>query len=450
VGLFGECDVRGLAAGDARKEQPNVTREENGFNASESAWAALTALVCLGLFLALPAGAQGAAEEPTTHEAGSAPAKMDEALAKDWLARWEKNIIDDARNRYCDKEMGEEIGWLVSPFLNGFTYGYLATGDRKWIDLLVDWSDAVVKRGVKEPDGYIGWPKAAGASTRAVKDFDTDNELGEAMMLRPMVLMAGEIRKTPALKDQYGRKAEEYIKLSEQIFEKWDKRGAWREVKEGGVWVVPPFGLDPKTGKWTEGYDQRNTDGFTLPANKQNLVASWLIALDDVTKKPIYRERAEKWWRVMKSRMRPSKDGKYFVWNYWDPGGPWDRNPDGSLKHWVGVHPNGGYYAIDVEGIVTAYEHGLTFTKEDIDRLIATNRDFMWNKQVPGAKFQRIDGGEPDNRWAKTPGVLWTALTPYDPTLRKVFEANHAPAGWGGLSSTPQHLARFAGAREAD
>ena len=113
------------------------------------------------------------------------------------------------------------------------------------------------------------------------------------------------------------------------------------------------------------------------------------------------------------------------------------------------MHPNGGYYAIDVEGIVTAYEHGLAFTKEDIDRLIATNRDFMWNKQVPGAKFQRIDGGEPDNRWAKTPGMLWTALAPYDPTLRKVFEANHAPAGWGGLSSTPQHLARFAKAREA-
>jgi hypothetical protein len=40
--------------------------------------------------------------------------------------------------------------------------------------------------------------------------------------------------------------------------------------------------------------------------------------------------------------------------------------------------------------------------------------------------------------------VLWTALAPYDATLRKVFEANHDPAGWGGLSSTPQWLARFA------
>jgi len=54
----------------------------------------------------------------------------------------------------------------------------------------------------------------------------------------------------------------------------------------------------------------------------------------------------------------------------------------------------GTYYTIDVFGIVAAYEHGLVFTKEDLDRLIATNRDFMWNQQIQGAKFQRIDGGK--------------------------------------------------------
>ena len=130
------------------------------------------------------------------------------ALRKDWLARWEKNILNDARNRYCDREMGEEIGWLVSPFLNGFYYGYLATHDRKWVDLLVDWADAWIKRGVKEPDGYTGWPKADGASTSVMPGLYTDNMLGEAMGLRPVVLMAGTILKTPALKTKHGRKAE--------------------------------------------------------------------------------------------------------------------------------------------------------------------------------------------------------------------------------------------------
>jgi hypothetical protein len=65
----------------------------------------------------------------------------------------------------------------------------------------------------------------------------------------------------------------------------------------------------------------------------------------------------------------------------------------------------------------------------------------MWNHQTKGAKFQRIDGGEPDERWKNTPGVLWGALVPYDETLRAIFVANHDPTGWGGLASTPWFLA---------
>jgi hypothetical protein len=158
----------------------------------------------------------------------------------------------------------------------------------------------------------------------------------------------------------------------------------------------------------------------------------------------MYKECAEKWWRLIKSRMRTREEGKYFIWNYWDPAGPWDYKPDGSPRLWVGVHPNGGYYQIDVEAIVAAFEHELVFTKEDIDRLITTNRDFMWNQQVTGAKFQQIDGGRSDPRWENFSGVLWTALMPYDETLRKIFLANHNPSGWGGLSATPWFLAREA------
>ncbi len=41
---------------------------------------------------------------------------LDPALRRDWLARWEKNILGDSRNRYCDKEMGEELGWQVEAY----------------------------------------------------------------------------------------------------------------------------------------------------------------------------------------------------------------------------------------------------------------------------------------------------------------------------------------------
>jgi hypothetical protein len=36
--------------------------------------------------------------------------------------------------------------------------------------------------------------------------------------------------------------------------------------------VVPAFGLDAKTGGWTDGYARRVTNGFTNSANKQSLL----------------------------------------------------------------------------------------------------------------------------------------------------------------------------------
>lgn len=360
---------------------------------------------------------------------------VDAATAKDWLARWQANIADRMRTRYCDTELGEGVGWRVSPFLSGFYYGYLATRDDRWVEMLVDWTDAWVKRGVKEPDGFIGWPMpdpdGPGSGLYA------DSLLGEAMALRPVVLLSNEIVKQPALDEKWGAKARAYLALAGRLFEKWDSRGCWREVKDGGVWVFPPFGIDRQSGQWTAGYERRKTDGFSHPDNKENEIASWMLAMYDVTKKPVYRERAESWFRLMKSRMKLREGGKYFVWNYWEPAGPWDYKSDGSPKHWVGVHPNGGYYHIDVEAIVEAFQHELVFNRQDIDRLISTNRDFMWNQDLDRPRFQRIDGGPPDPRWQNSPGVLWTALAPYDQTLRKIFVARHNPTTWGALSGTP-------------
>lgn len=365
--------------------------------------------------------------------------------AQDWLQRWEKYILAEERNRYCDHEMGEELGWRVSPFLNGFYHGFLATREVRWVELLADWTKAWVVRGVKEPDGFIGWPKS-GTGGKQEEDLFTDSLLGEAMALRPVVLMAAEVSKYPTLQTRFGKVFTDYMRLAEATFAKWKARGCWREVKAGGVWVVPAFGIERKTGKWTSGYDGRDKGGFSNPANKQNHIARWLVAMSDTTGKPEYRQHARQWFQVMQSRLRIREGGKFLVWNYWDPAGPWDLNADGSPRHWVGVHPNGGYYGIDVEGMVTAFEQRLVITEEDLKRLIATNRDFMWNKQMSNAKFQRIDGGASDARWKDSPGTLWTALVPHDATLREIFLKNHEPASWGGLSVTPWFLAREQGA----
>jgi len=82
--------------------------------------------------LALIAGA--AQVGPVRAASGQSPAadeKLPQALKQDWLGRWERHILADARNRYCDKELGEEIGWRVSPFENGFLEGYEATHETR-------------------------------------------------------------------------------------------------------------------------------------------------------------------------------------------------------------------------------------------------------------------------------------------------------------------------------
>ena len=271
-----------------------------------------------------------------------------------WLKRWRQNILAEARNRYCDSAMGEEIGWLISPVLEGFYDGHVVTGDAGWIERLIDWTDAWVRRGVVEPDGYVGWPKvgAAGTDVDNLDSFYADSLLGEAMVLRPVVLAAAAILKDPALDGRYGQRARDYSRLARGMFEKWDRRGVWRGAGDGMISVVLPYGIDRTTGRWTAGERDRNDlhVGFSHPDNKANLVALWLLAMADATGEAAYRDRAAAWFRLMKSRLHPQADGTWRIWNYWEPAGPWDYRSLGIPKHWVGVHPKAGYYEIDVDG----------------------------------------------------------------------------------------------------
>ncbi len=179
----------------------------------------------------------------------------------EWLTLWEKNILDEVRSRPCDREMGEELGWIVAPFLNGFYYAYLATNDPKWVGSLIDWTDSCIKRAIKEPDGFSGWPKGDGGGGES-RNYSADSLLGEAMMLRPIVLMASEIMKTPTLEMKWGAKARHYLELAGHVFEKWDSRDCWRETDAGGLWIVPAFGIDSQSGQWSAGYERRKTEGF--------------------------------------------------------------------------------------------------------------------------------------------------------------------------------------------
>jgi hypothetical protein len=342
---------------------------------------------------------------------------MSQTKFNHWLSIWDPYATPSATDTTPDTVRGEKIGWIMTPSLNGFYYGYLATGDTKWVGYLVNWADRWIQKATIEPDGYKGWP-AVGASGTLVDGTDAyyaDSLLGEAMALRPIVLMAREILNNPTLSTTYGAKAQSYIQLAEKTFEKWESRGAWRETSNGGIWVVLPFGINRSNNTWTSGYSQRfsTSVGFSVPNNKANHIARWHLALYDATGKSIYKDRANKWFQLMKSRLKLTTDGiKFQMWNYWEPAGAWDYLSSGQTKHWVGVHTP-GYYFIDTEGIVDAYEHSLVFHGIDLGRLIAT--------------------ALAENRY-------WTALVPYNTQIQNSFESSNKPNSWGGLTNTPWYL----------
>jgi hypothetical protein len=433
--------------------------------------------------------------------------KMDAAKQKDWLARWDKEIISDTKAfRECDHDVGEDIAFGMTPAMDGFYYGYMATKNPKYVDMLVDWADSLIKRAVKEPDGYVGWPSkgAAGTPVDNLDDYDADSMLSDAMVFRPIILMANEMMKNPALKGKYGAKGESYLKLSERLYAKWVERGGWRETKDGGMISMElPYGMDATHQKWID-FDTRNAPGhgFSHPDNKANEVARWMLAMWDVTGKPEYKDRAERWFKVQKSRMTFNSDGTYAIWNYWQPAGEWDYKGDGTPKLWIGTHPTGGYYVGDTRAIGAAYEHGLIFTQADIDALIATAKT-SWvggdpgspaagmtiSVQPAGGTAKEINASFPNSRTSEPASAgagalngtvvsvqwdvkankgrivvqprdaqaaqvtldtdkdtkvqalrMWTALVPFDVEIQKNFEATATPDTWFGLSSVPYYL----------
>ena len=168
--------------------------------------------------------------------------------------------------------------------------------------------------------------------------------LGEAMALAPVVLMAAEISEDSLFE---GKNTAPRLRVISSLQSRFLRNGV--RVEFGAKLIMVEWSqqnclseLTRKPGKWTVEYERRNTPrvGFSHQDNKANLIANWLLAMFDATAKPVYRERAEKWFQVMKSRMKLKHDGTYVIWNYWEPAGAWDYKSDGLPKHWIGVRPN--------------------------------------------------------------------------------------------------------------
>jgi hypothetical protein len=122
-------------------------------------------------------------------------------------------------------------------------------------------------------------------------------------------------------------------------------------------------------------------------------------------------------------------------------------------RHGVWVHPwRSGYQAGEVGKIVMAYHYGMVFDSLDIQRIINTNLNVMWNKDMENPKYISSNGLGADgdtsglasfqrayghSNATKNSGQLWTSLMDFNQTIRDLMAVQMKKA------DNPQRYERF-------
>lgn len=319
---------------------------------------------------------------------------------------------------------GEGFCWHAATGLRGFLSGYEVSGDTAWLDYAVRYYDFLVSRMEIGPDGYKGW----------IGPYMYDNSVwcdvhvGDAILVEGMLAFAELVHSDKRLQPRYGEAARRYVAIAEKdVMEKWDARGTWYQDGPFGGYIAWDRYCEPRDLKrWSVRKEIKNSN-LSLPFNKQEDMGSVAMKLYRITGRRKYFERAEKIFAFHKSRFQYFDN--HYLWNYWEPLAQSDVDlPSGKTRHWIGVHPYRNYQAGEVAKIVEAYDAGIVFDRQDIERILNTNLKVMWNGAPHDPKFRNSNstlpwppGAGPKNN---TAGALWTALLPFSQTVRDLYEVD--------------------------
>lgn len=324
---------------------------------------------------------------------------------------------------------GETFAWHAAYGMSGFLQGYEATGDTTFLDWGVKYYDALIAKMATGPDGYKGWIGPYEYNEK----YWCDAHVSDAILFDGILDFAYAVTRDPKLKARYGAKARQYVSRAERdLLEKWDARGTWHEDGPFGAYVAwDKYGMPGQYQGWTAKADCDDRSNLTPPFNKQIDVGVAALRVWQITGKQKYRQRAEKVFGFMKSRMQRYKDE--YHWNYFEPAGQWDL-AEGSVpvRHWIGVHPERNYQSGEVVNILKAYNAGIVFTEEDIRGIVNTNLKMMWNQDRQNPRFANSDADlkgpvTPDSYAGKHAGELWGTLAQVDGLVRTLQARKAGP-----------------------
>jgi len=320
--------------------------------------------------------------------------------------------------RYCTPErmaqfaaQPEDITWQACRHIRMPLTAFQLTGERAYLDEFVTRIDTLLALLTEDADGHPGW---YGLAYELFRHPDHPDEPVDVIItsLSMAGLMADFVTtvRQAGLEAEYATQIERYLPIARALVDKWDARGNYRVLPDGGAVYITNERLKPVKAHLTQ------------PHNKHSIAIRTLVSLYAATGDAQYIEKVARLGARFK-RCLTVADGRY-RWNYWDPAGEWDVDPanPAKWKHWIGSEHKGGYYSSTLSQAVLLYELGLLFTREDVDRFVRTQTEVAWNGSFDAPEWFRVDGRPAD------PGrvYLCNALAPFDERIREM--AFGAPA----------------------
>ena len=244
----------------------------------------------------------------------------------------------------------------------------------------------------------------------------------DGMVLTPIAQFCAVVLADPALASRYGAAARRYLRIMEtQLIPKWEPY--WRDLPDrGGVYLAQD---DPA----------QRFPGASLPHNQYLALGCTIIALYRATGKPFYRERAERMARFFKRSLRLV--GGHYEWNYWDYAGPWD---EGDAQHMAHTEDT-SHGHIDIAFALDAYDAGIVFDRQDLQRFARTVTEAMWNGD---AENPRVGGSVASSADPGIQALDWVRLGRFSTQVRSIMTRMLESAGdLGGshIASAAQALA---------
>lgn len=300
----------------------------------------------------------------------------------------------------------ELICWNWCPQFERALVAYRLSGDKRHLATFVQAIEALQTRLSRGPEGRLGFRGVPLERFRdpASKELVEVN-IAEFAVVHVLAEFVEIVRGEPGLAAEFGAAADRYLALAvnDLAGDKWEKRGDYVDLGTTGAVFRMAAGCNAARRHLTD------------PHNKQSKICRAYLALYRVTGDDEYFRKAVKLGTRFKHTLR-LEQGRY-LWHYWDPAGEWDREagkPAG-LRHWVGAEHRSGYHQLTMDMVEALYDHGVVFTRADLGRFVATQKEICWNGSLDAPKFFRTDG-RPGTERGQT-NFMATSLARFDPKL---------------------------------